>query len=210
MVLYIQLSSAQNRPLSWCSTLRRRPKPGREQLLLVGDAVAVRVGVLPDFVRVRFLRRAPRWRQTASRSAGRSGGRRRRRAFRTRRRCSCPRAPRCDRRIELAGGVGVLHVAAQLDDEHPAVAVEGDLAGSWMSGSVRTGSILNPGGSQNFFCCSAGDSATIGGFFEKSGSFIAGPRPPPAPRAPRCLRGHQAPPEGPLESAAGGAPGPVA
>ena len=39
-----------------------------------------------------------------------------------------------------------------------------------MSGSVSTGSILNPGGSQNFFCCSAGDSATTGGFFEKSGS----------------------------------------
>ena len=32
-------------------------------------------------------------------------------------------------RIELAGRVGILHVAAQLEDEHPAVAVEGDLRG---------------------------------------------------------------------------------
>ena len=39
-----------------------------------------------------------RWRQTASRSAERSGDRQRPRAFHTRRRCSCPRAPRCDLR----------------------------------------------------------------------------------------------------------------
>ena len=52
-------------------------------------------------------------------------------------------------------------------------------AGSWMSGSVSTGSILKPGGSQNFFCCSAGVSGTTGGFGEKSGSHIGAPRPPP-------------------------------
>ena len=32
-------------------------------------------------------------------------------------------------RIELAGGIEILHVAAQLDDEHSAVAVERDLTG---------------------------------------------------------------------------------
>ncbi len=31
--------------------------------------------------------------------------------------------------VELARGVGVLHITAQLDDEHPAVPVEGYLAG---------------------------------------------------------------------------------
>ena len=49
-----------------------------------------------------------------------------------------------------------------------------------MSGSVSTGSILKPGGSQKRFCSSAGVSATTGGFFEKSGSVIDGPRPRPA------------------------------
>ncbi len=37
-------------------------------------------------------------------------------------------------------------------------------ADSSMSGSVRTGSILNPGGSQNRFCCSAGVSGVTGAF----------------------------------------------
>ena len=100
---------------------------GREELLLVGDAVVVRVGVLPDLVGVRFLRE------------DRVGAERHHEA-------------REDQvvdedvvrlvdavvvlvlvhrdaadRVELAAAVGVLHVAAQLEHEHPAVAVEGDL-----------------------------------------------------------------------------------
>ena len=97
-----------------------------EQLFLVGDAVAVRVGELPDVVRVRFLRQDD------------------------------ARTERCDESrehevidehgvlvvdavvvrvdvqgnaadgIELARHVQVHHVAAIFDDEHAAVAVEGD------------------------------------------------------------------------------------
>ena len=44
-------------------------------------------------------------------------------------------------RIELAGRVGILHVGADLDDEHPAVAVEGDLRRLLDVGSVSTGSM---------------------------------------------------------------------
>ena len=100
---------------------------GREQLLLVGDRVAVGVGVLPHLVGVRLHRQ------------DRVGAERHHEA-------------REDQlvdehgvllvdavvvgvlvhrdaagRLELAGRVGVLHVAANLDDEHPAVAVEGNL-----------------------------------------------------------------------------------
>ena len=56
-------------------------------------------------------------------------------------------------------------------------------AGSSMSGSVSTGSSLNPGGSQKRFASSAGDNGTTGGFLVKSGSLIEGPRPRPWPRA---------------------------
>src|SRR6266550_1479809 len=48
-----------------------------------------------------------------------------------------------------------------------------------MSGSDNTSSILKPGGSQNFLRSSSGASATTGAFFEKSGSLIGAPRPPP-------------------------------
>ena len=41
-------------------------------------------------------------------------------------------------RIELAGGVGVLHVAANLEHEHAAVAVERDLRRLFDVGSAST------------------------------------------------------------------------
>ncbi len=71
---------------------------GGEQLLLVGDVVVVGVGVLPDLVGVRLLRQdrvgaerhdEAREDQLVDEDV---------RASRRRRRCSCPRAPRCGRR----------------------------------------------------------------------------------------------------------------
>ena len=99
---------------------------GVEQLLLVGDAVAVRVGVLPDLLGVGLLgqdharperRHEPREHQVVDEHgvlvvhAVVVG-------------IDVQRDP-ADR-IELAGHVQVQHVAAILDDEHPAVAVERD------------------------------------------------------------------------------------
>ena len=61
-------------------------------------------------------------------------------------------------------------------------------AGSWMSGSVSTGSSLKPGGSQNRFASSAGESTGTVPFFEKSASHIGAPRPRPL-GAPVRVRG---------------------
>ena len=102
------------------------PVAGVEELLLVRHAVAVRVGVLPDLLRVRLL--------------GQDGVRAERRHE--------PREHHVVHedgvlvvdavvvgvdvqgdaadRIELSGHVEVEHVAAILDDEHPAVPVERD------------------------------------------------------------------------------------
>ncbi len=74
--------------------VREPPVAGVEQLLLVRDAVAVRVGVLPDLLRVRFLRQDRVRARTASRIAGTPGCPRTRCACRTRRRCRCRRAAR--------------------------------------------------------------------------------------------------------------------
>ena len=102
---------------------------GREQLLLVGDAVVVGVGELPHLVGVRLHRQhrvgaerhdEAREDQLVDEDAVRLV-------------LAVVVAVLVHRdaadRIELAGGVGVLHVAAQLEHEHPAVAVEGDLRG---------------------------------------------------------------------------------
>ena len=84
-------------------------------------------------------------------------------------------------RIELAGRVGVLHVAAQLEHEHAAVAVEGDLRRLL---DVRIGQHrleLEAGRQpEPLLPLRRASAATTGGFFEKSGSVIDGPRPRPA------------------------------
>ena len=102
------------------------PVPGVEQLLLVRDAVAVRIGVLPQLLRVRLFRQdgvGSEWRHEPREhevvdedgvlvvDAVVVG-------------VDMQRDP-ADR-IELARHVDIEHVAAILDDEHAAVAVEGD------------------------------------------------------------------------------------
>ena len=53
-------------------------------------------------------------------------------------------------RIELTGRIGVLHVAAQFDDEHAAVAVEGNLARLFDVGIGQDGLDLEPGRKPEF------------------------------------------------------------
>ena len=81
-----------------------------------------------------------------------------------------------------------LHVAAQLDDEHPAVAVEGNLCGILDDRIGQHRLRRYPGGSQNRFACSAGASASTGGLGDRSAFALAGsaawgaapgPGPPP-------------------------------
>ena len=101
-----------------------------EEFLLVGHAVVIRVGELPDLVGIRLHR------QHAVGAEGHDEAREDElvdedgvafvdavvvRVFVARDAAD---------RVELAGGVGVLHVPAQLEDEHPAVAVERD--GAWL------------------------------------------------------------------------------
>ena len=101
-----------------------------EEFLLVGHAVVVRVGELPDLVGVRLHR------QHAVGAEGQHEAREDElvdedgvtfvdavvvRVFVARDAAD---------RVELAGGIGILHVTAQLEDEHPAVAVERD--GAWL------------------------------------------------------------------------------
>ena len=100
---------------------------GAEQLLLVCDAVAVRVGVLPDFLRVRFLRqdRVGSVRHHESRKH----------EMVDEDACACRRCRRCSCRssseIRPTGSSSPFaslsgHVARILEHEHPAVAVEHD------------------------------------------------------------------------------------
>ena len=102
---------------------------GGEELLLVAHAVVVRVGELPHLVGVRLHR------QDAVGAEGHDEAREDELvdedgvAFVDAVVVRVLVARDAADRIELARGVGVLHVAAQLEDEHAAVAVERDGAG---------------------------------------------------------------------------------
>ncbi len=115
-------------------------------------------------------------------------------------------------RVERAAAVGVLHVTAQLEHEHAAVAVEGNLRWLLDVGLGRApSSILKPGGSQNFLALSAGRQRKhgrlrrevwfVGGHAPRPGAARApgapaaaaatGTRPPGGARPARCLRRHR-------------------
>ncbi len=102
---------------------------GGEELLLVADAVVVGVGELPHLVGVRLHR------QHAVGAEGHDEAREDELvdkdgvAFVDAVVVGVLVPRDAADRVELAGGVGVLHVAAQLEHEHPAVAVERDGAG---------------------------------------------------------------------------------
>ena len=127
IVLYIQLSIAHVRPPSWCSTFMTRPKPVANSSFLSATP--------SPFVSVYF--------QTSSAfdSFARIGvGAERHHEAREDEVVDEHVVRLVDAvvvlvlvhgdaadRLERAGAVGVLHVAAQLEHEHPAVAVERDL-----------------------------------------------------------------------------------
>ncbi len=102
-------------------------EPGGEELFLVRDAVAVGVGVFPNLVGVRFLGEnrvlAERCHEAGEHELVDEDVVRFVDAVAV---LVLVHRDAADR-IQLAGRVGVLHVAANLEDEHPAVAVEGDL-----------------------------------------------------------------------------------
>ena len=106
--------------------VREAPVAGVEELLLVRDAVAVRVGVLPHFLRVGLFRQdrvGPEGRhESREHEVVHEHGVLVVHAVVVR--VDVQRDP-ADR-VELSGHVDVEHVAAILDDEHPAVAVERD------------------------------------------------------------------------------------
>ena len=103
------------------------PEIGREQLLAVSDAVVVRIGELPHLVGIRFHRQD---RVLAEREYEP-----REHELVDEHRVLLVDAVVVDvlvdgnaaDRLELAARIGVLHVAADLEHEHAAVAVEGDL-----------------------------------------------------------------------------------
>ena len=104
-------------------------KAAGEQLLLVRGAVVVGVGELPHLVRIRLHR------QDRVGPIGHDEARKHELVdedlVRLVLAVVVPILVHRDAadRIELAARVRILHVAAQLEDEHPAVAVEGDLRG---------------------------------------------------------------------------------
>ena len=102
-------------------------EPGGEQILLVGDAVVVGVGELPHLVGVRLHR------QDRIGTVGHDEAREHELVDEDLVRLVLAvvvlvlvHRDAADR-IQLAGRVRVLHVAAHLEDEQPAVAVEGNL-----------------------------------------------------------------------------------
>ena len=120
-------------------------QPGREELLLVGDPVTVRIGVLPDFVRVGLLREdriLAEWRDEAREDQVIDEDVVR---FVDAVAVLVLMHRNAADRIELAGGVGVLHVAANLEHEHPAVAVECNLRGLLNVGIAQHRFELEPG-----------------------------------------------------------------
>ena len=102
---------------------------GGEEFLLVGHAVVIRVGELPDLVGIRLHRQhavgAEGHDEAGEDELVDEDGV----TFVDAVVVSIFVARDAADRVELAGGVGVLHVPAQLEDEHPAVAVERD--GAW-------------------------------------------------------------------------------
>jgi hypothetical protein len=102
---------------------------GGEELLLVGHPVVVRVGELPHLVRVRLHRQhavgAEGHDETREDELVDEDGVALVDAVVVRVLVARDAADR----VELARGVGVLHVAAQLEHEHAAVAIERDRAG---------------------------------------------------------------------------------